>query len=429
MPDRDRPAKRGPNQVQTNIASDVAVVTPWYPTGQRPFRGAFVQAMVEATAPEYRRVTVYHTDEWGHRLPAETTAAIDEAYRALLPHGVHRRPTVGGADLVHLPVVMPVTPDYAEISRNHTEALRSSIGNVPLDAPVVHAHVGLPGGWAALHNARPDARVFVTEHATFLNLVLEQPEARAMYDELLHRCAGFFAVGDAVRKPLVEAFPHHADKIGFIPNPIAFDQPRATPVTALHRWLFVGGLLPRKGVSWLLEAFAKCRAEEPDLSLTFVGEGQLRKDLTRRAAELGVTEAVTFAGALPPDEALRMMREHDLLVHPSRFETFGMTIVEAIAAGTPVLVTRCGGPEETLAGLEQAAGELIPVEENAESIVDGYRRLRDRFPHGLDLPRAQRELADKYSYPAVARSHREAWFGGAGAGASTTTGWDARTDG
>jgi glycogen(starch) synthase len=87
-----------------------------------------------------------------------------------------------------------------------------------------------------------------------------------------------------------------------------------------------------------------------------------------------------------------------------------MTVVEAVAAGMPVLVTRCGGPEETLAGIEAAAGELVAVEESDASLVEGYRRLRDRFPDGLDLTRAQQVLNDRYGYPAVARIHHRVWF-------------------
>ncbi|MFG3689987.1 glycosyltransferase family 4 protein [Micromonospora sp. NPDC047740] len=389
--------------------ANVAIVTPWYPTRQRPFLGAFVQAMVEATAPGHDRVRLYHCEEWGHRLPPDTSDAVDQGYRELIAHAVHPGRTVGGAELVHLPVPLPVTTDYAAIARRHEETLRSVLGGQPIDAPVVHAHVGLPGGWAALRNARPDARVFVTEHATFLDLVLAQPEARAMYDELLQRCAGVFAVGEAVRRPLVEAFPQHADRVGYLPNPISFDQQRAAPVTALRRWLFVGGLIPRKGVRWLLEAFASCRARDPELTLTFVGEGELRGQLQQRAEELGVADALTFTGAVPPDRALALMREHDLLVHPSRFETFGMTVVEAVAAGLPVLVTRCGGPEETLAGVEDAAAELVDVEEGSEALIAGYWRLRERFDR-LDLAGAQRELAARYSYPAVARAHDRVWF-------------------
>lgn len=394
----------------TAFPSRVAIVTPWYPSTQRPFLGAFVKAMVEATAPG-ENMTVLHCDEWAGRFSPAEDAEIVRAHHALLPRTLRARPTVGGASLLHLPVPLPVGLPYADIAHRHADTVRAALGGRPIDAEVVHAHVGLPGGWAALRNARPDARVFVTEHATFLDAVLDQPEARAMYDELLRRCAGVFAVGGAVRDPLVAAFPEHADKVRFIPNPVSFATTRDTPVTQLRRWLFVGGLIPRKGVQRLLEAFALCRAEDPTLTLTFVGEGPLQGRLSERAAELGLAESVRFTGAVPPDTALRLMREHDLLVHPSQFETFGMTVVEASAAGMPVLVTRCGGPEESLAGIEDAAGELVAVADDGESLAAGYRRLRDRFAAGMGLDRARRELAARYGYEAVAEAHRQAWFG------------------
>ncbi|MDQ0943575.1 glycosyltransferase family 4 protein [Streptomyces sp. V1I1] len=237
------------------------------------------------------------------------------------------------------------------------------------------------------------------------------PEAVELYDELLARVTGFFAVGDKVTEVLSKQFPHHAHKILRIPNPISFDVSRPAPVTELRKWLYLGSMVELKGVNWLVEAFAQCHAQDPTLKLTMVGEGPLRKPLTARVAELGLSDAVDLPGSIPHEQALDLMREHDLLVHPSRYETFGMTIVEGIAAGMPVLVTRCGGPEKTLAGIEDAAGELIDVEENAESISDGYRRLRDRFDSGgLDLKRAQEQLAAQYGYEAVAQAHYRLWF-------------------
>ncbi|MEV0427366.1 glycosyltransferase family 4 protein [Micromonospora sp. NPDC050495] len=389
---------------------DVAIVTPWYPTRQVPFGGAFVQAMVEATASAWHRATVYHVDGWGARVPEPQDQAIMQAHHALLTRAVRETGTVSGARLWYVPVPVRVGVSFAQSARRHATALRTALRGAPIDAPVVHAHVGLRGGWTALENARPDARVFVTEHATFLPSVLAEPDSRALYDEVIQRAAGVFAVGEEVRKVLVEAFPHHADRITFMPNPISFGVPREQPVTALRRWLYVGTLSERKGVALLLEAFARCRAEDPSLSLTFVGEGRLRAALTRRVAELGLADAVSFVGSVLPDRALQLMREHDLLIHPSRLETFGMTVIEAIAAGTPVLVTRCGGPEETLAGIEDAAGGLIDVTDDPDTIADGYRRLRDRFPAQVDLAHARSVLVDRYGYDAVGRAHARVWF-------------------
>jgi glycogen synthase len=391
-------------------ARRVAVVTPWFPTPDLPYRGAFVRAMVDATAPGCDAMTVYHCDSWVATFTSPTLDAVQAAHRELLRTPVPRRATVGGAGLRYLPVPVPRGLTHAAIARYHADALRAALSGEPIEEPVVHAHVGLPSGWAALQNAGQDSRVFVTEHASFLRGQLDQPDAREMYDELLHRCAGFFSVGDGVRTPLLEAFPHHADKIGAIANPIAFDRPRPEPVTALRRWLFVGALTPLKGVDVLLEAFAKCRADDTSLKLTLVGDGPLGTDLRARAAALGIADAVRFTGSIPPDEALAEMRGHDLLVHPSRAETFGVAVVEALAAGIPVLVTRCGGPQRTLAGIEAASGEMIDVDDDPGSIADGYRRLRSRFPSGLDLHLARHTLDQRYGYPAVARIHYAAWF-------------------
>ncbi|WP_374983182.1 glycosyltransferase [Streptomyces fradiae] len=390
---------------------DAAVVTPWYPTRELPFRGSFVYDMVAATAPGCDSLTVYHGDPWVAPMDAAATKAVEEANARLMPAAVRRAPTVGGAELVHFPVTTPRGQLYGAQARNHERHLRNALGGKPIDAPVVHAHVGLPSGWAALQNARPDAKVFVTEHASFLDKVFQDPEAVELYDQVLARSTGFLVVGDPVTEAVERQFPHHADKIRRIPNPVFFGSPRTEPVKDLRRWLYLGGIQERKGSRWLVEAFAQCHAEDPTLTLTMVGEGDLRRPLTQRVAELGLSDAVKLPGSIPHEQALELMREHDLMVHPSRYETFGMTIVEGVAAGIPLLVTRCGGPEKTLAGIEDAAGELIDVEENAESISEGYRRLRARFLDGqLDLARAQAKLAADYGYEAVAQAHYRLWF-------------------
>ncbi|MEO3827934.1 glycosyltransferase family 4 protein [Actinomadura sp. B10D3] len=395
---------------------DVAVVTPWYPNPTQVWAGSFVQAMVEATAPGCGEVTVYHTEAWLMNRPREEVEAAREAHRRLLPVALHPAPAAAGARLLRVPV--PTVPDhtFAELAREHASWLREALGGEPIPAPVVHAHVGLRGGWTALENARPDARVFVTEHASFLDKVLDQPDSLELYEQVLERCTGFFVVTDVLRDRLAEAFPALAGKIEMISNPISFAVARPRPVTELRRWLYVGTLVERKGVGLLVEAFAACHAEDPRLTLTVAGAGGLAGRLAERAAELGIGHAVSFLGEVAPDEAVRLMREHDLLVHAARWETFGVSIVEAVAAGMPVLVTRCGGPERTLAGIESAAGEMTEVEEDPESIVAGYRRLRDRFPDGLDLVKARAVLDERFGYRTVAEAHHRHWFRDAGTG-------------
>jgi glycogen(starch) synthase len=395
----------------------VAVLTPWYPDAQIPYAGAFVESMAAAVAPGLDRLDVFHTDEWILNASEERRERIWDAQDALLARSVPTVTTVAGARLRRVPVILPESKrrDFAERGEHHAHWLKVALGGRPLEAPVIHAHVPIYSAWAALQNCRPDARVFATEHASFLVKILRQPRARAMYDQILHRLAGFFVVGDVLRDVVAGTFPHHADKIRYIANPIDFSARREQPPTVLRRWLSVASFKAGKRHDHLLRAFAACRAEDPSLTLTLAGDGVLRPDLEALCHELGVRDAVTFLGIVQPSEVPGIMAAHDVLVHPSAFETFGVVAVEAIAAGIPVLITRCGGPELVLDGIEDAAGVMIDVVDDPQALVDGYRLLRERHPVKTDLKRAREHLLAKYGYEAIGAQYHRIWFGENGA--------------
>jgi glycogen(starch) synthase len=160
--------------------------------------------------------------------------------------------------------------------------------------------------------------------------------------------------------------------------------------------------------------------DRDDLELTLVGGGPMSQYLGERVVQLGLEDRVHLVGPVPPDRVLSYLHSHDLLVHPSRRETFGMTTVEALASGLPVLVTRCGGPEETLRGIEDHAGELIDVGDGVVEIVRGYRDLRTRMKD-MDLARAREELQQRFGYQAVARRLGGYYFGNGKDGAAPST--------
>jgi glycogen(starch) synthase len=410
-------------------AGRLAVVTPWYPSLNRPFAGSFVRTMTAAVAGRFGAVGVLHPEDWrrpGDPDRAELAArAFDRlAGPATARAPVEPRPTADGWELTRVPAVIRTKRDYADWGRTHEAALRAVLPGGVIDADVVHGHVGTYGGWCAVRLARTGARVVVTEHAAFLDRVLTQPAALAMYDEVVERADVFLCVSDALRRQIAGYLPRHERKLRVLPNAVDFDARavRTEPFDGrLRRLLYVGALNERKGTPKLLRAFAELLAEygeygeESELTLTLVGPEDVPGEAGRLAAELGVAGRVRLLPPVPPDAVPGLLHRHDLLVHPSSWETFGMTVIEAVAAGTPVLATRCGGPEETLAGLDGTAGELIEVSEDPKAIADGYRRLRARAAGpaggaaGLDLPEARTRLAARYGLPAVGAALAEAY--------------------
>jgi glycogen(starch) synthase len=266
------------------------------------------------------------------------------------------------------------------------------------------------GGVVAARLARPDARIVVTEHASFLAKVFAQSGGRRQYGEMLARVDAVLCVSRHLYDQLSAYFPGYAGKLRIVPNAIDFDgfPVRPTPPAEPLRWLYVGRLMALKGVLTLVDGFARIAAEDPRVTLTLVGAGVLEEDLAKRVAALGLGDRVTLRPPVPPEQVAALMHEHDLLVHASRLETFGMTVIEAVATGTPVLVARSQGPGETLAGLEHRAGGLFEPTDDPEVIAAAYRELRGRFD-SLDLPGARAELLARYGSAAVAARLREVY--------------------
>jgi glycosyltransferase involved in cell wall biosynthesis len=129
---------------------------------------------------------------------------------------------------------------------------------------------------------------------------------------------------------------------------------------------------PRKNVALLLRAFAIVRRRFPNLKLVLAGD-EPGEALLGLAQELGLGKSVVFAGLVEPgsEELLRLYQGAQLFVLPSTQEGLGIVVLEAMACGTPVVSTRCGGPEGIVS--DGQTGRLVPnrdVEAFAGAVID-----------------------------------------------------------
>jgi teichuronic acid biosynthesis glycosyltransferase TuaC len=112
----------------------------------------------------------------------------------------------------------------------------------------------------------------------------------------------------------------------------------------------VGNLIARKRHADVVEALAILRPRHPRIRYVVAGDGPEREPLAALAAARGVGDAITWRGRLPHDEAIAVGRSGSLFVLPSTAEAFGVSYVEAMAAGIPAIGTRGeDGPEEIAA--------------------------------------------------------------------------------
>ncbi len=119
----------------------------------------------------------------------------------------------------------------------------------------------------------------------------------------------------------------------------------------------VGRLAPQKGFDILLPAFAQLRTTHPGAHLTVLGDGPDRSNLEAQARSLGLATAVTFTGFA--SEPIPMVQAADLFVLASRYEGFPNAALEALACGTPVVLTDCPGANREIV-MPGVNGQLAP---------------------------------------------------------------------
>jgi glycosyltransferase involved in cell wall biosynthesis len=141
---------------------------------------------------------------------------------------------------------------------------------------------------------------------------------------------------------------------------------------------FAGRLTAQKALEVALEALARV----DDVTLLIAGEGDRRTALEAKTVELGLGSRVRFLGAVPRERIVELFRAADATILSSSWENFPHTVVESLAAGTPVLATATGGVAEVVRDGEN--GLLVPSGD-PEALAEAIRRylgdgdLRERL--------------------------------------------------
>jgi glycosyltransferase involved in cell wall biosynthesis len=200
----------------------------------------------------------------------------------------------------------------------------------------------------------------------------------------------------------VEIVPPPVDLEHFTPGSRAQARERLGIPEARPVAVSVRRLTPRMGLDDLVRAWA--RLPHADAELYLAGRGPDRPRLESLTAELGLEARVHFLGSVPDDRLPDVYRAADVCIAPSReLEGFGLVVIEALACGTPVVVSDAGGLPEAVAGL---GSDLVVPAGDHEALAD---RLEAAFAGARPLPAAERcrEYAEQFSPARFIERHRD----------------------
>ncbi|MGE6473280.1 glycosyltransferase [Serratia proteamaculans] len=209
-----------------------------------------------------------------------------------------------------------------------------------------------------------------------------QRRSRKLFAYLFRKRLSLLGVSDAVRDEMRRCLPKWpAARVQTLYNRIDIEALQASQLSraesrealglSADAWIVgnVGRLHPDKDQATLLRGFASALPGLPENGqLAILGTGRLEQELKNLARELGVAERVLFLGQVP--EARRYFRAFDAFALSSDHEPFGMVLLEAMAAGVPLLATACGGAKEVVEGV----GILFPLGD-AEHMAQGLQHL------------------------------------------------------
>ena len=159
------------------------------------------------------------------------------------------------------------------------------------------------------------------------------------------------AVSELTRRIVIGKYGIPAEKVVTVHNAVRFGESEdAVPERAVKDKVvtFLGRITYQKGPDYFVEAAAKVLQRVPDVRFVMAGSGDLMNHVGRRVAQLGIAARFHFTGFLKGGEVQRMFRLSDVYVMPSVSEPFGISPLEAMRSGVPVIISRQSGVAEVL---------------------------------------------------------------------------------
>jgi teichuronic acid biosynthesis glycosyltransferase TuaC len=259
---------------------------------------------------------------------------------------------------------------------------------------MIHVHCAYPDGVGVALAARALGLPYVvTAHGSDINVYAGRRGLRAQIRWALRGAVGVIAVSRDLERKIRNLLNGSKTRVTCIPcagyDPKLFllhhsqeIRQRAEAGVKGRLIIFVGKLVPIKGVDILIDAWAKlhhAKAVAETDQLVIIGDGKCRKTLEQQVSSAGIERHVRFLGTIPHPEVSRWLAASDALCLTSYNEGTPNVVVEALASGVPVVATRVGGvPEIVTEGVSGTLTEPGDPEAFASAIRDTLSRAWDR---------------------------------------------------
>jgi len=229
---------------------------------------------------------------------------------------------------------------------------------------IIHVHSMKPAGYLALAiKKKYNIPYIITEHSSAFARGLISSKEIAHMQEVVDKSSYNIAVSESFVSLLNKTFKN----VGwsFLPNIVSdfyTDHEVINIPYDKFSFICIASLIKSKALDVLIEAFSITHKRLPNITLNIGGDGPEKSNLIDLVKKLNLENEIKFLGQLSRDEVVSAVSNSSAFILPSRYETFGVVAIEALALGKPVIATRCGGPESIIT---EEVGVLVDIDDVA----------------------------------------------------------------
>lgn len=210
---------------------------------------------------------------------------------------------------------------------------------------IIHTHTYLAGWIAFAIKEKYGIPYCMTEHSTLILSDELTDLHRKMAVEAYNHADGVLAVSRSLSTVIIEKYGVSSSVMPNFIDVNLFKPASNNADASVLKIICIGELIDRKQIEILLKSLKGIAFK---YHLSIVGDGPLRNTLEKLVLHLGLSDVVTFEGRLSQENISELLCKMDVLVHPSRLETFGIVLIEALSSGVPVIAFKNGGSEDII---------------------------------------------------------------------------------
>lgn len=268
---------------------------------------------------------------------------------------------------------------------------------------LIHAHVALPDGYAAMKLAEVfNVPYVVTIHGQDLQqTIYRNKQCKENIFKVIYSAKKIILVSNKLKNIIKKYYDDKNNKFKVIANGVNINNILNSEVEKTNEErkkiiLSVSNLKKTKGLDLNLKAFSMLIGKYPNLKYLIVGDGIERKNLENLSKELGITDKVEFLGVLSHENVMKKMVEADIFSLPSWNEAFGVVYIEAMAHGKPVIGCIGEGLEDFV---ENEKMGMLVNPKDVDSLTEAIYYLLSNPDKAREMGEKARELVfEKYTW-------------------------------